>query len=218
MRTFILTLFLALAFQMQAQQGSSLKLTVATDSLLLGHQLRAQFSLTIAGNETEEEVAFPSFADFYATPGPTNFQTNIINGSITRVMNYTFYLEPKQIGDAYIEPASVKVGDAYLETPPQLIRVYPNPGNIPQQQPLQSQDIFGGSPWGNDDPFRQDFFGQDGMKFNFFGQDFNGFDSLSNQFFQEFFENGSFPGMELFPMMPDSLQQQQPKKRKTTRL
>jgi hypothetical protein len=218
MRIFILTLLLALTFQMQAQQGSSLKLTVATDSLLLGHQLRVQFALTIAGNEPEEEVVFPSFADFYATPGPTNFQTNIINGNITRVMNYSFYLEPKQIGDAYIEPASVKVGDTYLETPPQLIRVYPNPDNIPQQPHLQPQDRYSESPWGDENPFGQDFFGRGGTNFNFFEQGFSDFDSLSNQFFQNFFNNSPFPGMELFPMMPDSIQQQQPKKRKTTRI
>lgn len=209
MRILILTLFLALTFQMQAQQGSSLKLTVATDSLLLGHRLSAQLALTIAGNDQEEDIVLPTFSDFYVTPGPTSMQTNIINGSMTRVMNYTYYLEPKQVGDAYIEPASVKVGDIYLETPPQLIKVYPNPGNIPQPQ----QDFFGNSLRGNESPF-----GQDGMNFNFFGPDFNDFDSLSNQFFQDFFESTPFPGLELHPMMPDSLQQTQPKKRKTTRI
>lgn len=217
MRILILTLLLALTFNVQAQQSSSLKLTVATDSILLGHQLKAHFALTIAGNQTEEEVVFPDFADFYANPGPTSFQTNIINGRVTKVMNYTFILEPKQVGDAYIEPASVRLGDTYLETPPQLIRVYPNPGNIPQQQP-QLQDMFGDSPWGDRHPFGQDFFGQNGMNFNFFGQDFGSFDSLSNQFFQNFFENSPFPDMELFQLEPDSIQQQQPQKRKTIRI
>lgn len=212
--------FISLSFWAQAQQGdASFELVIVSDSILMGHTLAAHFTLKQNGNGNSENITFPNFSDFHASPGPTSIQTNVSNGVMSQVQRYTYYLEPKAVGDAYIGPASVKVGETYLETAPQLIRVYPNPDNIPQQAPQQrlQSSPFEGNPFG-DDPFSSDFFQGGGMNFDFFSNGFNQLDSLQEGFFQDFFQNGTFPGLDFELLQPDSVQQQVPKRRKTTRI
>jgi hypothetical protein len=75
---------------------------------------------------------------------------------MTSSLQYTFYLEPRDIGEYYIEPASVAVGEDILETAPLLIQVFPNPEGL-VQPPAPRQPALPNF-W-NDDFFR-DFFDQ----------------------------------------------------------
>lgn len=62
---------------------------------------------------------------------------SMINGEVTQSASYTYYLEPKDIGNYYIQPASIAVGEALLETDPLEILVVPNPEGIKQAQPRE---------------------------------------------------------------------------------
>jgi hypothetical protein len=186
-------------------QETTFTVNVNNDSILLGNRFSVTFSLQ---NGQAEDYSFPEFAGFVKVGGPNmSSQMNIINGTVNQSEQYTYFLEAHEVGDYYIEPASVKVGDHYLETPPLLVSVFPNPEGIIQSPPAPSRR---NSPFG-DNFFNQDFFGQD------FGNPGGIFDQelLGDDFFQQFFQQAPF-GQMVPPA--DSLQQVQPKKRKTTRI
>lgn len=200
MRNYILPLLLFALGSVHTQEAT-FSVRVSNDSILLGNRFSVTFSLQ---NGQGEDFFFPDFDGFVKAGGPSiSSQTNIMNGKVSQSIQYTYQLEAHEVGDYYIEPASVKVGDNYLETQPLLIRVFPNPDGI-IQSPAQT------SPFNN--LFQQDFFDQ-GLKDrnDFFGQDLWGDD-----LFQEFFRSSPF--QQTIPLSPDSLQQVQPKKRKTTRI
>lgn len=175
-------------------QSATFTINVSNDSVLLGNMIAVTFSLE---NISGDELEFPNFEGFSKVSGPnTSSSMSIMNGEVKQSMSYTFYLEPQNVGDAYIEPASVKTKDGYLETMPYLIKVYPNPDGIIQKPNTMSRQLnmFG------DDPFGSDFFNNDS-----FGNDF--------------FQGGMFENLFSDPRLiqPDTIAPQ-PKKRKTTRI
>ena len=204
MRTLIvLTLIVSLG-TVQAQDVN-FSVTVNNDSILAGNQIAVQFSLE---NAQGTDFYFPDFDNGLVKVGGPNMssQMSFISGQSSQSVSYTFYLQADEVGDFYIEPASVKVGDDYLETAPLLVRVHPNPDGI-----IQSPNSRDNSPFSND------FFGGD-----FWSNDFFNRDLRSDDFFQNFFNS---PFDQLTPEQLDSLRQQQltpqpqrPKKRKTTRI
>lgn len=181
-------------------QEATFTVNVNNDSILLGNRFSVTFSLQ---NGQGEDFFFPEFAGFVKVGGPNmSSQMNIINGAVSQSVQYTYFLEAHEVGAYYIEPASVKVGDSYLETPPLPISVFPNPEGIIQSPsaPADRNSLFGDS-----------FFGQDfGNPGGIFDQDL-----LGDDFFQQFFQQTPF-GQMVPPA--DSLQLEQPKKRKTTRI
>ena len=205
MRNYLL-LSLLFALGSVFTQEATFTVSVNNDSILLGNRFSVTFSLN---NGQGEDFFFPEFTDFVKVGGPNmSSQMNIMNGAVSQSVQYTYFLEAHEVGDYYIEPASVKVVDRYLETPPFLVRVFPNPEGI-----IQSPS----TPSGRNSPFGDGFFNQD-----FFGQDLENpgggiFDQdlLGDDFFQQFFQQSPF-GQMMPPV--DSLQQAQPKKRKTTRI
>ena len=145
-------LLLALLFALGSvfTQEATFTVKVNNDSILLGNRFSVTFSLK---NGQGEDFFFPEFAGFIKVGGPNmSSQMNIINGAVSQSVQYTYFLEAHEIGDYYIEPASVKVGEAYLETAPVLVRVFPNPEGIIQTTPS--------SP-GQENPFGDRFFGRD---------------------------------------------------------
>lgn len=67
----------------------------------------------------------------------------MINGTVSQSVSYSFYLEPKDIGNYFIEPASIFVEGEPLETTPIEILVVPNPEGIIQE------DLDKPNPWNN---------------------------------------------------------------------
>lgn len=131
-----LFLFLSLFLGYQAgfsQENARFTVKVSMDSILYGHYFQAVFTLE---NAKGENFQAPSFEDFQVVSGP-NFSSSfsMINGEVTQSVSYTFYLEPKEIGNYYIQPASISVGEQMLETEPLEILVVPNPEGIKQASP-----------------------------------------------------------------------------------
>lgn len=141
-------------FSLRAQE-TAFNVTVSTDSVLMENYFQCTF--TIKNGEAEDFQA-PRFEGFEVVSGP-NMSSNftMINGDMNRTVSYSYYLRPKDTGNYFIPPATVKVADKYLETAPVEILVVPNPDGIIQVPPASDRR----------DPFQGfDFFGND----DFFGE------------------------------------------------
>ncbi|MEZ4983497.1 MAG: BatD family protein [Saprospiraceae bacterium] len=189
-------------------QSAIFTVSVSNDSILLGNRFSVSFTLK---NAQGEDFFFPDFEGVMKVSGPhVSTQMNFVNGKMSQQAVYTFQLEAHEVGEFYIAPASVKVGEDYLETLPLPLRVYPNPEGIIQHEFTPRDDM---SPFGQWN-FGMDFF--DSSPFgdpDFFGQGLPDTRSLWKEFF------GDTPWMLEMPQAPapDSTAVQ-PKKRKTTKI
>lgn len=113
---------------------------VSTDSLLMGNALQVRFILE---NGQGQDFQAPYFEGFKVVSGPNySSSMSIVNGRTTQRLTYTFHLVPEDIGNYYIEPASIKIGEKYLETAPMEVIVFPNPDGIQQDLPPAQQHMF----------------------------------------------------------------------------
>ena len=133
-------LFLSIPFFMLAQEAK-FEVEVSEDSILFGNYFKVKFSL-----ENAKAVNFtaPEFEGFKVVSGPNMTSSfSMINGQVSQSMSYTYYLEPLEVGNYYIAPASVELEDGFLETMPLPILVIPNPeGIIQQPEAEESKDDF----------------------------------------------------------------------------
>lgn len=109
------------------------------DSLLLGNHLELTFTLE---NAKDGNFESPTFDGFRLLSGPNySSMMSIVNGEVSQKKSYTFILEPKDIGNYFIEPSSIEVGDKVLETQPIEIIVLPNPDGIIQEPKNQTDQM-----------------------------------------------------------------------------
>lgn len=126
-----------------AQQEARFVLEVSNDSILLGNYFEVKFILE---NASGSQFQPPLFEGFAVVGGPNQSSSfSMVNGKVSQNMSYSYYLEPLDIGNYYIEPASVKVGDEILETSPKRIIVFLNPDEI--YQPPDSRKKEQSSPF-----------------------------------------------------------------------
>ena len=126
---------ISLAF---AQQEANFRIEVSSDSILLGNYFEVKFILE---NATGSQFEPPSFEEFAIVGGPNQSSSfSMVNGKVSQNMSYSYYLEPLDIGNYYIEPASIKVGNKILETSPQKILVLVNPDAIYQSPNTNNGD------------------------------------------------------------------------------
>ncbi len=112
------------------------------DSLLLGNRLEVKFTLE---NAQDGEMNPPDFGDLRLVAGPNySSMMSVVNGAVSQSKSFTYILEPKDIGNYFIPPASITVGDQVLETQPLEVIVVPNPDGLIQQpqQDRRSNDWF----------------------------------------------------------------------------
>jgi len=129
MKKFLLyTVLLFSASYLQAQSNPGFSVNVSSDSVLFGNYIEVTFNLE---NAKGGKFDAPSFKDFRIISGP-NYSSSIsvINGDMSQSASYSYQLEPKDIGNFYIEPASIRVEGEILETEPIEILVVPNPDGI----------------------------------------------------------------------------------------
>ncbi len=120
-----------------AQEDAKFSVKVSIDSVLYGNYFQVVFSLE---NAKGQDFQAPAFEDFIVKSGPNMSSSfSMINGDVTQSISYTFYLEPKDIGNYYIQPASIAVGEMMLETEPVEILVVPNPEGVIQKQPEEER-------------------------------------------------------------------------------
>ncbi len=150
MKKQLLLLACSLAFSavLLAQEKPRFTIEVSTDSILLGNYFQVTFTLE---NAKGTDFAPPTFDGFTIVSGPnTSSSMSIVNGQVSQKVSYTYYLEPRDIGNYFIAPASIVTDDTILETQPLEVLVVPNPDGV--QQKLQRErrsfgfDFFGTFP------------------------------------------------------------------------
>lgn len=179
-------------------QEAKITVSVSADSILMDNYFEVKFTLENIDANTFEP---PTFRDFELVSGPnTSTSFSSMNGQTTQSTSYSYYLRPKDIGNYYIQAASVQYGDSYLETEPLEILVVPNPDGIVQKPKSQQQQ----SPFGDFDSFfRSDsFFG------DFFSQPNEDAEGIQKQL-EEKME-------DLQKKLEEQQQQEKPKKKRKT--
>lgn len=141
---FIKFLFLTALFAMTCTSSITAQLTatarVSTDSLLLGNT--CLLTVEVEGGQIDDvEVDFPPSYNLVSGPNVSS-SISIINGTRSQKSTYSYYLEPTEVGSEYIPPVVVRSGEEVLETQPIEVHTYPNPENIRQEIPNQSQQWF----------------------------------------------------------------------------
>lgn len=132
----------ALAVTCFAQKDPKFTVEVSNDSILLGNSFEVKFTLE---NAQGANFQMPEFSDFALVGGPNQSSSfSMVNGDVTQTMSYSFFLEPKDVGNFYVEPASIEIDDLVLETEPIEIITVPNPDGIIQRPKKRGQE------WGDD--------------------------------------------------------------------
>lgn len=148
--SFILVLSLGIHHFVQAQENANFIVEISTDSILFGNYFQVKFTLE---NAQGDNFVAPEFEGFQLVSGPNLASSfSMINSKVSQSISYTYYLEPKAVGNYFIEPASIEVGDKVFETEPQAVIVVPNPDGRKQeipdlQQRSRSFDQFGFPPF-----------------------------------------------------------------------
>lgn len=181
-RTILGLLFMiGITASLQAQEGARFTVEVSTDSILFGNYFKVTFSLE---NAKGGEFSAPDFSEFHVVSGPNQASSmSIVNGEVTQSISYAYYLEPKDIGNFYIEPASVAVGNEIMETQPIEIMVVPNPEGIKQ------------NPNGRRQGLQMERFGFEG--FDSWGDGMPDLDQI-NEMFRQMIPKGEMDGFQFF--------------------
>lgn len=108
------------------------------------------FQVSFSANGNMNDFKQPAMADFDVLSGPNQSTSiQVINGSMSQTLSYSYMIRPKKEGKFTIGAASATVNGTKVESNPITIEVVK--GNPPQQQQNQN-DPFG--MFGND-PFAQ---------------------------------------------------------------
>jgi len=139
-RTFIFVLVCCSVFTLLGQEAK-FTAKVNMDSVLLGNYIEITFKVE---NVASAKIEVPNFDGFKVVSGPSySSSMQVINGDMTQSISNTYWLEPTEVGQYFIEPAQVKNGEEVLETAPIEINIYHNPDGIVQEVPQQqSQSDF----------------------------------------------------------------------------
>ncbi|MFK7982856.1 MAG: BatD family protein [Saprospiraceae bacterium] len=171
--TFIASFMISLAAF--SQQAAKLTVEVSNDSILLGNYIEVKFTIE---NASVKNFEAPNFDGFTIVSGLNQSSSMMIsNGNVSQTMTYSYYIEPVDVGNYFIQPAFVDTEEGPLESIPLEVLVVDNPDGIIQQpQQKNRQDFFN----------RDDFFG---------GNDLFGGDSFfgGNDFFDDFFNSRKNP-------------------------
>lgn len=148
MRILFIALISILGLYSTNAQDVKFTVEVSTDSILFGNYLQVSFSIE---NGNAKNFVAPDFQGFNIVGGPNQSSSmSMINGVTSQSMSYSYYLEPQEEGQLFIEPANVEIDGNILETEPVEIKIVPNPEGIiqkPNRQRSQSFDSFFGNPF-----------------------------------------------------------------------
>jgi len=168
-KLFILIASFMISVAAFSQQEAKLTVDISNDSILLGNYIEVKFTIE---NASVKNFEAPKFDGFNIVSGPNQSSSMMItNGEISQTMTYSYYIEPVDVGNYFIQPAFVDTEEGPLESIPLEVLVVDNPDGIIQQPQSNKQQGFFN---------RGDFFGGD----NFFG---------GNDFFNDFFDGHKNP-------------------------
>jgi BatD DUF11 like domain len=124
-----------------------------SSSRQVGLQSRFQVSFTVQNANQINQLKVPNFQNFVIVGGPmqsSSFST--INGSSSSSISYTYYLQPKQVGNYTIAPAIAIVDGKTIKSNEIAIQVVNGEGKSQAQKKSQQYQ----------DPFNDPIFDDDG--------------------------------------------------------
>lgn len=119
----ILILFLlpVLAFS----QPVSFEASTDARQVVLGNYFEITFTLN---NANGSDFRPPSFGEYKILSGPNqSVRTTMVNGQVTRSIAYSYYLQPRRVGKATVDEASIRVSGKILKTKPVTVEVVSAP-------------------------------------------------------------------------------------------
>jgi hypothetical protein len=146
-----------------AQKDAKFTIKVSSDSILLGNEIKVSFRLENAEGRNFEAPDFEPH--FTLLSGPNTFTSmSMSNGQVNHIVEYSFFIQPKQTGSYYIPVASIEVNGKVLETKPLEVRVWPNPEGIKinpreQEEKIDRLGLDRSFPFFRDFPSLRDFWG-----------------------------------------------------------
>lgn len=139
-RFFLFTICLLSGWYLHGQEPG-FRVRLSRDTVLLGNAVAVTFTLE---NAEGQSFQAPLFEAFDVVGGPnTATSFSIINGKTSRQLSYTYYIQPREAGNYYVEPASIEVDGKILETNPVEVWVLPNPdGKVEPPEPDNLRSPF----------------------------------------------------------------------------
>jgi hypothetical protein len=135
MKKLIAYIFLIIGLFLPAISAQSF--TASVDNTTVGLNDRFQVTFTFEGTDVNNLSGFnaPDFAGFMVLSGPNQSTSmQIINGSVSASLSYSFYLQPKNLGRYTIGSASIKYKGTPYKTDPIAIQVEKGSSNSGTQQ------------------------------------------------------------------------------------
>ena len=135
MKKLIAYIFLIIGLFVPAMSAQSF--TASVDNTTVGLNERFQVTFTFEGTDVNNLSGFnaPDFAGFMVLSGPNQSTSmQIINGSVSASLSYSFYLQPKNLGRYTIGSASIKYKGTPYKTDPIAIQVEKGSSNSAAQQ------------------------------------------------------------------------------------
>ena len=134
----VLFISLSIVFNLDAQ---SLTHQVSSDSILLGNYFIYEIELV----DLDTDIVAPNLKEYEVVSGPNiSSSISIVNGDMSSTKKMTWFLNPTELGQYFIEPISVSLDDVVLEADPIEINVYPNPDGIIEEPVMNNtfDDFF----------------------------------------------------------------------------
>ena len=111
---FYISIFLSLLSLSIIAQKAELKVKVSKNKLGLNQRLRIEFSVNKQG---ADDFTPPKFVNFKVIQGPSqSVSQSWINGRVSFSKSYTYILKPKRKGELIIEPASIDLNGAKIDS------------------------------------------------------------------------------------------------------
>jgi hypothetical protein len=122
-------------------QDPAFQATVDPATVGVGEQCTLAFILSNAGIGGGKDLNLPDLTKFRIMSGPnTSSSMQIINGSVSSTVTYSYIIQPKEIGKWTIGPASITAGGKTLTTQPVTVDVVKGSAR-PKQQPAAQEDV-----------------------------------------------------------------------------
>jgi len=122
-------------------QDVTFSAVVSKNPVALGDQFELTFALTNAGMGGGKNLKVPDLSKFRVISGPNQSSSmQIINGSVSSSITYSYVLQPKDLGKFTIGSATIESGGKMYRTEPMTIEVVKGAPRAQKQQPRASDD------------------------------------------------------------------------------
>jgi hypothetical protein len=119
-----LTAVCAAALLSAPASGADFRAAVDRTQVGIGDQFTLQFTLSNAGTGGGTNLQLPDLGKFHIMSGPNESSTmQVINGTVSSSVTYSYVLQPKEMGKFTIGPASIDVGGATVRSAPLTVEV-----------------------------------------------------------------------------------------------